>query len=685
EIGMIFLMFSLGLEFSFKKLIKVGGAAMATAGTKFIGCFLIGYVVGQAMGWSSMESIFLGGLLSMSSTMVVIKTFDEQGLKSKPFADIVFGTLVVEDLIAMLLMVLLSTLASSGKFEGMGMLENILKLLFFLILWFVVGIYLIPSILKKAKKYLNDELLLVVSLGLCFGMVFYASSVGFSTALGAFVMGSILSETTEGSHIEKLLSPIKDLFGAIFFISVGMMLAPSVIAEHWLTILVITITVIITHVIFSAFGVILFGKGLDNAIKTGLSLTQLGEFGFIIASVGVTLGVMRDFIYPVIITVSVLTIFISPYMLRLAEPLHKWADKILPKRWTESLERVSKLSTGAVVQSEWKRLIKMLAVRIMIYLVITIAIDICAEMFLKELMKHLFPTLSGPLYNLLFISVTLAAMLPFLYGIASSTSAQMKESLHKIIAKNRSNTWPVMGMIALRSFIAVGIVLAVISRHVTLAGWAVVVIIVGALLFFISARFSIKKISSFEERFLHNLNAKEKQKREEKPVTTSIEEMLGHYDVHIEEIPISPDSKFTGMALKEINIREASGANILKIIRGSNTFLIPSADFVLYPYDRIVTVGSTAQLEALKNYLSESLLIAESNKDSQFAVEKMTLDENSIITGKTLRDINLRKNGCILVSLLHNEELITNPTPDMVFNVGDTLWIAGTMDALKQL
>ena len=339
EIGIIFMMFGLGLEFSFKKLLKVGSGALITAGSKAVGVFVLGFVVGQAMGWTSMECVFLGGLLSMSSTAVVIKSYEDMGLKNKPYAGMVFGTLVVEDLIAILLMVLLSTMAVSNKFAGGEMLFNLGKLAFFLILWFLVGIYVIPTLLSKARKWLNDEILLIVSIGLCLGMVTFASAVGFSSALGAFVMGSILAETTESEHIEKLVGPIKNLFGAIFFISVGMMVSPSVIAANWFIILILALLVIVTHILFSAFGVVITGGGLENGVHTGFSLAQLGEFGFIIAGVGVSLGVMREFIYPVIIAVSVITTFTTPYMIKLAAPSYNFLLRKLPQSWLKRLSQ----------------------------------------------------------------------------------------------------------------------------------------------------------------------------------------------------------------------------------------------------------------------------------------------------------------------------------------------------------
>ena len=413
DIGIIFLMFGLGLEFSFKKLLKVGSSALVTAGSKFLGVFVLGFVAGQAMGWTSMESVFLGGLLSMSSTMVVLKSYDEMGLKGKPWAGMVFGTLVVEDLIAILLMVLLSTMAVSNRFAGGEMLFNLTKLAFFLILWFLVGIYVIPTVLKRARRFLNDEILLIVSIGLCFGMVALAETVGFSSALGAFVMGSILAETVESEHIERLVAPIKDLFGAIFFVSVGMMVAPAVIAEHWLTILIITLIVMISHILFAGAGILMTGGGLHNAVHTGFSLAQLGEFGFIIAGVGVSLGVMRDFIYPVIIAVSVITTFTTPYMIRLAEPAHRSLVKVLPERWVARLSAQERdTRTTVAEQSEWKKLLKAYFTRILLYGVVLVAIMIGSKQFLEPIAARLLPDLSPFLLNLAVVVVTLLLMTP---------------------------------------------------------------------------------------------------------------------------------------------------------------------------------------------------------------------------------------------------------------------------------
>ncbi|MCR5352593.1 MAG: cation:proton antiporter [Bacteroidales bacterium] len=685
EIGIIFLMFGLGLEFSFKKLLKVGSSALVTAGSKFLGVFVIGFVAGQAMGWSTMESVFLGGLLSMSSTMVVLKSYDDMGLKGKPWAGMVFGTLVVEDLIAILLMVLLSTMAVSNRFAGGEMLFNLTKLAFFLILWFLVGIYVIPTILKKARRFLNDEILLIVSIGLCFGMVALAEAVGFSSALGAFVMGSILAETIESEHIEHLVAPIKDLFGAIFFVSVGMMVAPAVIAEHWLTILIITLIVMLTHIFFAGAGILMTGGGLKNAVNTGFSLAQLGEFGFIIAGVGVTLGVMREFIYPVIIAVSVITTFTTPYMIKLAGPAYNGLLKALPPTWIARLDTPEQKSrTSEAEQSEWKKLLKAYFLRILLYGVILLAINIGSRQFLEPMAARLFPLWEPSLVNLVVLVVTLLVMSPFLYGLAISTGS-INAPAAKLLAKKPANKWPIAGLVLTRTFLSISIIISVIASHIHLAGWAIVLLIVGGFLFILTARRTMRRYTMLEQRFLLNLNEKEENERRRRPITTSVRNKMMGYDVHLEPLVVSADSEFIGRALKDIPFRAKTGANIIKIERGSQSITIPSGDTQLYPNDQLLAVGTTEQIERLRSMLDNSVTAPEKEEKSKFEVVPVTLEEDSFLTGKLLREINMRQYRCMVISVLHDGKFITNPKPDYRFGAGDIVWIAGETSALPYI
>ena len=682
EIGMIFLMFGLGLEFSFKKLLKVGSSAIVAALTKFVGVFIIGFVTAQAMSWTLMESIFLGGLLSMSSTMVVIKSYDDMGLKEKPYAGMVFGTLVVEDLIAILLMVLLSTMAVSQSFAGKELLMNILKLVFFIILWFLVGIYVIPTILKKTGKYLNSEILLIVSIGLCLGMVVLAEAVGFSSALGAFVMGSILAETIQGEQIDKTVEPLKNMFGAIFFVSVGMMVDPAVILQHWGVILIITLIVILSHIIFAAAGIILTGKGLDNAIHAGFSLAQLGEFGFILASLGCSLGVMRGFIYPVIISVSVITTFLTPYVIKLGTPCYELIKRKLPQRFLDRIEQGNKSSkVTAAEESEWKKLLTAYFLRIVLYGVIIIAIFIGSKLYLAPLASKLLPSATERLHKIIMTAGTLVLMSPFIYGLGIS-SGSINTSAKKLLAEKESNIWPLLGLVLARSFLAVGVVLGVISANFDLAGWTILAIIIAGVAFTYFGRRSVHKFSVLENRFMQNYNAREESERKKKPVSTSIKKELESYNVFTRSFTISADSDYAGMAIKDIPFRQMTGVNLVKISRGSSSIIVPSGDEKVYPYDMILAVGTKEQLDALGEMLYSSEKTITEYSDDVFKIEPVTLSEESFLTGKTLRYTDLRKYRCMIISILHEGQFITNPSSDYQFEEGDTVWIAGDIKAL---
>jgi len=516
DIGIIFLLFALGLEFSFKKLIKVGASALLTAGTTSVGMLITGILVGTALKWSTMECIFLGGLMSMSSTTIIIKAYDELGYKNKPFAPLVFGTLVVEDIIAVLLLVLLSTLAVSQDFSGGKMVLKIAELGFFIILWFLVGIYVIPILLKKAKKFLNDEILLIVSIGLCFLMVKLATLVGFSSALGAFVMGSILSETLQGDKIGKLLVPIKNLFGAIFFVSVGMMIDPAVIAEHWLTILILTFTAMLGIITFSTAGALLSRQDMSTAFHMSFSLAQLGEFSFIIAGLGCSMGVMRQDIYPIIITVSVITTFTTPYMIKAADPFLEFLNKKLPAKWIEALNpSKDQKEESSEEKKDWKLLLKNYVLRVVLYSVIVIAILLGSNYYLIPLADKYMTILPEIWRKLVCLGIELVALMPFLYGLGVSSSGISAPGM-RLLKRRASSKFPILLLILIRAFIAVYFLILAVWTYFDLNSWALLLFIVFGVLAVIIFRRVLNKVSWLEQNFMDNLNAKEKAALEEK-------------------------------------------------------------------------------------------------------------------------------------------------------------------------
>lgn len=616
EIGIIFLMFGLGLEFSFKKLLKVGSAALITAGTKFVCLFLLGFFTAKAMSWSTMECVFLGGLLPMSSTTVILKSYNEMGYNKKPFAQIVFGALVVEDMLAILMMVLLTSLAVSNHFAGGELLYNLGKLAFFIAIWFIVGIVLVPTLLKKASKYINDEILLIVSVGLCFVMVSLATNVGFSSALGAFVMGSILSESMQSERVEKLLSPIKDLFAAVFFVSVGMMLDPGIIAEYWKTILTIAVLVLTADVFFVTIGTLIAGKGLNNALHAGFSLAMLGEFGFIIAATGTQLGVLSPSIYPSIIAVSVITTFTAPYMMKLAEPAYAFLMKHLPPKLATRLDTERKQSKTASAHEELRNTIQSFIMRSSINVLMIVAVCLMANKFLDPALNSLFPSLSGRSLRIVDLAITVLATLPFSIGLVST-------------------------------------------------------------LFFRDNSLIVKK-------FISNLNAKEEEKRKKAPVSTTFNDSMQGYDVHIELIIMPQNSTYIGHRLRTVPIRRESGASIIKITRGEESIVIPSGEVRLYPFDRILAVGTSEQIDKLKALFASSIAVVPED-DNKFQVKPVLLTASSFLVGKSLAESSLSSYQCLVVSVLHEDSFLANPPADFIFEAGDTVWIAGDLDKISAL
>ncbi|MDL2282352.1 cation:proton antiporter [Parabacteroides sp. OttesenSCG-928-G06] len=505
EIGVIFLLFALGLDFSFKKLIDVGGTASIATLINMGSMILIGYIVGQLLNWSQMDSIFLGGMLSMSSTTIIIKAFNDMGLQKQKFAGIVFGMLIVEDLAAILMMVLLSTVAVSHTIEGMELLNSLLRLMFFILVWFIVGIYLVPTLLKKLTKYLNDETLLIVAVGLCLGMVLFASKVGFSAALGAFIMGSILAETVKVKTIEHLIEPVKTLFGAIFFVSVGMMLDPDVIVEYALLILILTFVVLIGRIIFATLGVLASGEGLKVALQAGFSLAQIGEFSFIIATLGNSLGVISNTLYPIIVAVSIITTFTTPYCIRLSIPFYNLIEKYTPSNMVRLLEGYATSNLKTVnKRNHWNRLLRSILQFTAIYATVSLAVVYFSEHFITPFVLDNVPGIWG---RLLAATITLILMAPFLRAIMMKKNRS--EEFKSLWEDNHFNRGALISLIVLRVVICIGLIMMVLTPlfpHATVWLWVISGGVVTCIIFFQGFKTQSRRM---EARFLENLNQKQ--------------------------------------------------------------------------------------------------------------------------------------------------------------------------------
>jgi len=683
ELGIIFLLFGLGLEFNFKKLLSVGSAALIAAGTICIGMFALGYLTGSLLSWTSMESTFLGGMLSMSSTTIIIKAYDDLGYKNKPFAPLVFGLLVVEDLLAVLMLVLFNTIAVSNQVSGIAMLLSLGKLVAFLVLCFLIGIYVLPTALKKAKKYLTDEILLLISVGLCFLMVILANVAGFSSALGAFLMGSILSSTVEGHHIVNITSNIKNLFGAIFFVSVGMMVDPAVIGEYWLTILIITVVVMVGIFLFATAGVLLSGKSLYTALHVGFSLPQIGEFSFIIAGLGASLGVLRDFIYPAIISVSVITTFTTPYMIKAADPVSKWLHGKLP---ANILHAFNKRSTDEAIQSKaeentWQDFLKKYFLRVSINGLIVVFLLMLAKEYLPLLGCKLFPYWPNWLLSLIYTIISFAAISPFLYGLAVNGN-DLRALGSKLSAKDEKNRIPLLAFVLLRILVAVILALSAIMMFTNVPGWLATLLFFALIAVYFYERKQGKSFTYIEDRFFTNLNATEEEKKRKAPVSTMINSYLADKNIHIEVMEISSDFEFAGMTLREMPFRHTSGVNIIKIQRGTKAILIPSGDERILPGDHVLAVGTNEQLKAFVNEMIRHTVKAQPN-DKEFCVIQMIISDDSDLVGKRLMDTDMKESGCMVIDVERNGMVHANPHKDFTFEAGDIVWLAGIKESVE--
>jgi CPA2 family monovalent cation:H+ antiporter-2 len=673
EIGVVFLLFSLGLEFSFKKLVKVGSTAIITGLFEITAMLVIGYYVGQLLGWGKMDSLFLGGIIAISSTTIILRAFDELNLKPKKFAGIVIGVLIVEDLAAVLLMVLLSTVAATNSFGGQEMIGSILKLLFFLILWFVAGIFILPTFFKRLGKFMSDETILIVSIGLCLAMVLLAAGVGFSAALGAFIMGSLLAETTQAERIEHVFKSVKDLFGAVFFVSVGMLINPSILIEYAWPVVILTLAVMIGKTVHVSIGALISGQPLKQSIQAGTSMAQIGEFSFIIATLGVSLNVTGDFLYPIAVGVSVITTFATPYMIKLAGPLSNFLERILPQKWLDSLTRYSTGAQHITAESDWKIVLKSFVQIVLINSVVLIAIILLFKNIVEPAMW-----IGGTFGSLLTAVLALACMAPFLWNL---TTKKINKPSYTQLWLNKYNRGPIIVLEILRVIIGI-ILMSVLFLQLfstfTALLIAFIIIIVSGFIF-------SRKLHAFsvriENRFISNLRMRETM--DTKP---NIKNLLP-WDAHLAYFDIDIDSTLVGKPLHELSLREKFGVNLALIERGDRMIMVPGKDERLYPFDRIALIGTDEQILTLKDTIETA------NKAQVFDATKgdVTLTQVTVhpgfpYIGKTIResDIRVKVNG-LIVGIERNGERILNPESTMTFELEDTLWIVGDKKKVRTL
>ncbi len=675
EIGVVVLLFNLGLEFSFKKLMRVGGSASIAGIFEITGMFLLGFTTGSLLGWSTMNSIFLGGIISISSTTIIIRAFDEQGLKSTSFASMVMGMLVIEDIVAVLLMVLLSTVAVSQQFSGIDLMIEVVKLVFFLSLWFLFGILVIPSFFKWVNRWLNDETLLIIALGLCLGMVLLATYVGFSAALGAFIMGSVLAETTQAEQIEHQMQPVKNLFGAVFFVSVGMLIDPELLWVYRYPVLIITLAVILGKTINITIGSFISGQPLKQSMQAGMSMSQIGEFSFIIATLGLSLKVTSDFLYPIAVGVSVITTFSTPFMIKAALPLYKWIDRTLPLKWRNRLNRYSTGAQQIPADADWKIVFRAYFNTIVLNSVIILAVIFIAVKFVDPWLLEFF---EKPLTaDLLTVLITLLVCAPFIWAL---TIQKLHRGAYTSLWLNEKvNHGPLVMVEVLRNLLAVFYLFLLLNQ--LFSAWIAMIgaVLVLAIVLVIFSRRLQAFYARIERRFINNLNHREIV------ANTGANSTLSPWDAHLAYFVISPDAECFGKDLQTLAWREQFGINIASIERGKKTIMAPQRLEKIYPYDKIAVIGTDQQLQLFRPIVEpESLPLLTEEEDIKLL--KVRVDEHNHFKGKSISESGIReKTNGLVVGIERGGNRILNPDSQTIFEWDDIIWIVGEREKILEL
>lgn len=676
EIGVIFLLFTLGLEFSFKKLMRIGGTASVTGFIEVPAMVAVGFVLGQFLGWPFIDCLFLGGILSIASTTIIIRAFDELKVKGKKYADLVFGVLVIEDIVAIVLMVLLSTIAVSRQFAGMEMLLSIIKLVFFLLLWFIGGIFFIPSILSRVQKHLNEETLLILSIGLCLTMVILASMAGFSPALGAFIMGSILAETAQAERIEHLIKPVKDLFGAVFFVSVGMLIDPAVLIEYAGPILIISIVFVIFKTLHVTIGALISGQTLHTSLHAGMSMAQIGEFSFIIATLGLTLKVTSGFLYPIAVAVSALTTFSTPYMIKAAGPLYNKLEQILPVRWQKALIRYSTGAQTINKASDWKLVLRSYILLAISFSIIVSGIILLFKNYVFDILgNYISNTLVVPIVTAILCSLTIA---PFLWALVMRNI--QPQSVANLWA-NKRYRGPLIVLRGLRIAIAMALfgslLISFFSIFIAILLMAVVVIV---------SALNHNKIHhqylKLEERFFFNFNQKDIIEKQ------ASGKELAPWDAHVVEFTLPYGSVLMGKSLEEIAAREKCGVNIAMIKRGDHfAITAPGKNDRVYPGDKLYVIGVDENLEKFNDLIQPNIdNITGADKINEMVLKRVDLSEGSLLVGKSIRESEIReRTKGLIVGIERGGRRILNPASNDLLEAGDHIWIVGDAVAIKQL
>ena len=686
DIGVMFLLFSLGLDFSFKKILKMGASPIISTMTIIFAMSMLGVCVGHSFGWPKMDCIFLGGMLAMSSTTIIYKAFDDLGLRQQQFAGLVMSVLILEDILAIVMMVMLSAIASGNNPDGGQMLGSVVKIGFFLVLWLVVGIFAIPIFLRNVRKLINAEVLLIVSLGLCCAMAVFSTKVGFSSAFGAFIMGSILAETVEAEKIEKLVEPVKNLFGAIFFVSVGMLVDPNILVDYALPIIVLVLTILIGQAVFGSFSFMLGGESLKSAMRCGFSMAQIGEFSFIIASLGLSLGVISDFLYPVVVAVSVITTFLTPYMIRLATPAYGVIENKLPSRLINTLNQLSMSHPNSQKKSLWKRLLKQMTMITLVYSILSAAAIALMFTFVLPFTRQLLPGWQLHWYaNAITGVLTVLLISPFLRAMVMKKNHS--EEWKALWFESNRNRLPLLFTILVRGTIAVGFIFYICHYLSRFNNAVIITLGVVAVVLMVVSR-TVKQRSILLERlFVNNLRSRDIEARVLGKKRPLYEGRLLDRDIHIADFDVPTNSLWMGSSLKALNLGKRYGVHVSSILRGGFRMNIPDGDYVIYPCDRLQVIGSDEQLAKFGHALETDVIKEDLTLENrEMKLRQVIISKSSPFVGKTLEESGIRSiYGCMVVGLEEGKENLSPVNPKRRFEEGDIIWLVGEEESLNTI
>lgn len=643
ELGVIFLMFSLGLEFTFGRLTRLGLPAMIIGTFEVVTMLLIGFWIGEILGWPSYESLLLGAALSISSTTIIVKALEEFNLKRFSFAELIIGVLLIEDLLAILLLVYISTIGGDASLFSNEIAFTSLKLLLVITSWFLIGYFAVPYVMRQIQNYINHETLTIIAIGSCLFLSSVAIYFNYSAALGAFVMGAILAETSLVHKIEALTLPIRDIFAAVFFVSVGMLIDPRIIFSYWHIILILSLVTIVGKLLMCAIGALLAGQTLSDAIKIGFSMAQIGEFSFIIIGLGGSMKMMDGALYPIVVAIAVITTFATPYLIKIGLWLGDNSKSWLPSPWQDRLksyqEKFAQETVGQKPQT--KNFIRFFLNGLIVAMIATV----CAHV----LIPHLIPAVDYEWpFQFLFWFIISLLLSPFIWAMFF-TNKTRKTSLMVIIAR------------------------LIAATELFLLGWfylsmPILMLPIGLLLYAHFKLFFHPIKTTYlwmENQLVSNLTRKYE-------IDPAVLQKIAPWDYELVRIKVTSHSPFIGQTLEESHLRPSFGINIIAIKRGLKTFWLPKAKERIYPADELFVLAGKDEIENFKIYMEK--VAEEITTQPEMNIQALQITDKHILNNHPISDPSVKDHiPGLIVGLDRNGEHILNPSPTTILQNGDIL------------